>query len=274
VRQLSERTTLSTSPASALMRPRGVWLMLVVAAVSGSVLVMPYLLFDVDASRVSPRNELHWVLLLVHVFTAMVALVLGPLQFLPTLRARRRVHRAIGRGYLFAGVLPSALAGLPVAALSERPATQIGLLIPGVAWLVTGGFALRAARRRDFAAHEAWMMRNYALTFLAVTSRVVVPLLLLAQVPIIDGVYDGSVDAAVEATIPVGQWLGWITNLIIAEILIHRKVRAPHSRSGAISQIPKLPRPPDGRRNRSEVGGSRVELARSRRDRAATRTRP
>jgi uncharacterized membrane protein len=239
VRQLSERTPLSTSPASEVVRPRGVWLMLVVAAVGGSVLVLPYLLFDVDASRVSPRNELHWVLLLVHVFTAMVALVLGPLQFLPTLRARRRVHRAIGRTYLFAGVLPSALAGLPVATLSERPATQIGLLIPGVAWLVTGGFALRAARRRDFAAHKAWMMRNYALTFLAVTARVVVPLLLLAQVPIIDAVYDGSVDAAVEATIPVGQWLGWIINLITAEILIHRKSSRPRKSIGRVFPDPQ-----------------------------------
>ena len=41
----------------------------------------------------------------------------------------------------------------------------------------------RAARRRDFVGHRAWMMRNYALTFLAVTSRILVPLLLLVQIP-------------------------------------------------------------------------------------------
>src|SRR5206468_1879404 len=47
--------------------------------------------------------------------------------------------------------------------------------------LSTRGLVCRAARRHDFTAHRDWMMRNYALTFLAVTSRVVVPLLLLVQ---------------------------------------------------------------------------------------------
>ena len=213
--------------------------MLVVAVVSGSALVMPYVLFDVDASRIPARNELHWVLLQVHIFTAMVALVLGPLQFVPWLRARRRVHRTIGRTYLFVGVFPSALAVIPVAALSERgPVTQVGLFIPGVLWLVTGGLALRAARRHDFAAHRAWMMRNYALTFLAVTSRVAVPVLLLAQVSLVDALYGGSVDAAVKATIPIGQWLGWIINLIVADFLIRRKRSRTSGRTGAISGTP------------------------------------
>lgn len=207
--------------------------MLVVAVAAGSVLVMPYLLFDVDASRIPPRGDAHWVLLLVHIFTALVALVSGPLQFIPAVRARRRLHRVIGRTYLFLGVLPSALAGLPVAVLSDRPATQVGLFIPAVAWLVTGGLALRAARRRDFAAHEVWMTRNYALTFLAVTSRLVVPLLLLVQSPFIASAYGGSMEAAVAATVPIGQWLGWIINLIIAEVLIRRRRslrRASHRR--------------------------------------------
>lgn len=249
VRLVGEKATSSAAPRSVLPRPRAVWLMLAVAVVAGSVLVLPYLLFDVDASRISSRNEVHRVLLLVHIFTAMAALVLGPLQFVPAIRARRRAHRVIGRAYLFAGVLPSALAGIPVAALSVNgPVTQIGLLIPGIAWLVTGGLALRAARRRDFAAHEAWMMRNYALTFLAVTSRVVAPLLVLAQLPIIDSVYGGSADAAIEATIPIGQWLGWIINLIIAEILIRRKASraAPRSTPTPPRLSRRTPRPLGG----------------------------
>ncbi|WP_210747036.1 DUF2306 domain-containing protein [Nocardia speluncae] len=42
-------------------------------------------------------------------------------------------------------------------------------------WLVTGYLACRSARRRDFERHRKWMMRNYALTFLAVTSRILCP---------------------------------------------------------------------------------------------------
>lgn len=215
--------TTSPAPGTVVPRSRRVWLMPTVAVVAAIVLAAPYLVLDVDTSRVAVRGQLHWVLLVGHIVTAAIALMLGPLQFVPAIRARRRVHRAIGRGYLLAGVLPSGLTGVPVAIMSTNgPVTQIGLLIPAVAWLVTGALALRAARRRDFAAHRAWMMRNYALTFLAVTSRVVVPLMLLAQFPFIDRLYGGSVAAAVDATIPVGQWLGWIINLLVAEVLIRR----------------------------------------------------
>nr|WP_206067943.1 DUF2306 domain-containing protein [Nonomuraea sp. FMUSA5-5] len=147
-------------------------------------------------------------------------MVLGPLQFVPAVRARRRVHRVIGRCYLLAGVLPSALAAVPVALLSGRLVTQVGLTVPAVLWLVTGWLAYRAAVRRDFARHREWMMRNYALTFLAVTSRIVVPLLLLSQLPF--GVPAGSLRTLAPSMIPAGQVLGWVINLIVAEILIRR----------------------------------------------------
>ncbi|GAB3456584.1 DUF2306 domain-containing protein [Streptomonospora sediminis] len=204
-------------------RELSVGVLLIAAVAAGMALVAPYAVPELGAGRLEVRNSAHAVLLRVHVLTAFAALVLGPAQFLPRLRARRRLHRLVGRAYLFAGVLPSALAGVPVALMSERgPVTQVGLFIPALAWLVTGALALQAARRRDFVAHAEWMARNYALTFLAVTSRAVVPLLLLAQIPVMGSVY-GSVEAAVAASIPVGQWLGWIVNLVVAEMLIRRQ---------------------------------------------------
>ncbi|HEY3481815.1 MAG TPA: DUF2306 domain-containing protein [Streptomyces sp.] len=145
---------------------------------------------------------------------------------MPKIRARRRVHRILGRVYLFAGVLPSGLATIPVALWSGRLVTQIGLATAGFLWLVTGGLAYRAARRRDFAAHRAWMMRNYALTFLAVTSRVLVPVLLLVQAPF------GGVDPGSAATlIPIGQTLGWVVNLAVVEVLLRRQRSATRSPS-------------------------------------------
>lgn len=202
----------------------------VVAVVFGAVLVSPYLLLDIDNSRLDVYGEGHYALLVAHIFTALVALVLGPLQFVPAIRARRRVHRTIGRGYLLAGVLPSALAAVPVALLSGRIVTQIGLTVPAVLWLVTGALAYRAVRHGDYRGHRNWMMRNYALTFLAVTSRVLVPLLLIAQIPFSTGA--GSIADKASGTIPVGQALGWIVNLLVVEVLIRRR------RSGA-----GMPRP-------------------------------
>lgn len=228
-----------TTPAG---RARRGWLLLGIAVVAATALVMPYVLLDVDASRIQVRGELHWILLVVHIFTAAVALVLGPLQFIPALRARRSLHRTIGRTYLLAGVLPAGLTGIPVALMSEHALTRVGLLIPAIGWLVTGALAVRAARRRDFAAHRTWMLRNYSLTFLAVTSRIVVPLLLLAQFPFIGTMYGGSVPAAVDATIPIGQWLGWIINLIVVESFLRRE-RSQATASSVGRIVPERSKP-------------------------------
>ncbi len=200
--------------------PRRIWLLSAVAVIVGSVLVLPYLLFDVDTSRIETSSDLHYGLLVTHVLTAFIALVLGPLQFMPTVRARRKVHRVIGRTYLLAGVVPAGLTGIPVALLSGRLLTQIGLAIPAVLWLVTAWLAYRAARQRDFAAHRAWMMRNYALTFLAVTARILVPLFMLAQLPFRTGV---TPDQLAADMIPVGQALSWIVNLALVEFLLRRR---------------------------------------------------
>lgn len=210
------------------MRRRTGWLVFIVAVVATSVLVYPYLGLDKDASRLDVRDGLHYFVLVGHIATAAVALVVGSLQFIPKVRARRRIHRTLGRVYLLAGVLPSAVATIPVAVWSGRLMTQIGLTTAAVLWLITGGLAYRAARRRDFGGHRNWMMRNYALTFLAVTSRVLVPLLLLVQIPFRG---TGSMAEAATSTIPIGQTLGWIVNLIVVEGVIRRRSRVPEARA-------------------------------------------
>ncbi|GAA3293003.1 MULTISPECIES: DUF2306 domain-containing protein [Dactylosporangium] len=208
---------------------RAPWLVLGVAVVFAAVLAYPYLGLNLADSRIAVRGDLHYAVLVAHIFTAAVALVLGPLQFIARIRARRRLHRAIGRTYLLAGVLPSALATVPVAWWSGRLLTRAGLITAAVLWLVTGLLAYRAARRGDFTAHRAWMLRNYALTFLAVTARVLVPLLLLAQIPF-GGAAAGEIGARAPAMIPVGQTLGWIVNLLVAESVIRRARRTRPAR--------------------------------------------
>ncbi|WP_433179438.1 DUF2306 domain-containing protein [Actinoallomurus sp. CA-150999] len=214
---------MTARPTAAIPRKaRKVWLMFIVATVFGAVLVSPYLLLDIGNSRLDVSGEAHYAVLVTHIFTAFIALVLGPLQFVPAIRARRRIHRTIGRLYLLAGVLPSAIAAVPVALLSGRLVTQIGLTIPAVLWVITGALAYRAARRHDYTRHQNWMMRNYALTFLAVTSRILVPLLLIAQIPFTTTGF-GSIGDKAPSMIPIGQALGWIVNLIAAESLIRRR---------------------------------------------------
>jgi uncharacterized membrane protein len=206
------------------MRNRKAWLVLAVAIVFTAVLTYPYLGLDIENSRLDVRGELHYAVLVVHIFTAAVALVLGPLQFVPRIRAHKRIHRTIGKCYLGIGVLPSALTTIPVAILSGRLLTQIGLISAAILWLLTGGLAYRAARRRDFATHRDWMLRNYALTFLAVTARILVPLLLVVQIPF-GSAAPGQIGERATSMIPVGQTLGWIVNLAVAEAVIRRRRR-------------------------------------------------
>jgi uncharacterized membrane protein len=208
-----------------LLRPRGVWLMLLVAVVAAVVMAAPYVLLDVESSRLEVDGGLHYALLVAHVFTATVALVLGPLQFVPAIRARRRWHRRIGGTYLLVGVLPAALTAVPIALLSGRIVTQVGLVVPAVGWLVTGWLAIRAIRRGDVDAHRAWMTRNYALTFLAVTARIVVPVVLLTLL-VTGTVARADASTAAAALIPIGQVLGWMINLVVAEVLIRRRAAA------------------------------------------------
>ncbi|TQM46042.1 putative membrane protein DUF2306 [Pseudonocardia cypriaca] len=248
-RAAPDRTTPRPAPPRIVgmdlrvLRPRRVWLMLLVAVVAAALMAAPYALLDVDSSRVEVAGGLHYALLVTHILTATVALVLGPLQFVPAIRARRRWHRRIGRTYLLAGVLPSAVAAVPVALLSGRLVSQVGLVIVAVGWLVTAGLAVRAIRSGDVAAHRAWMTRNYALTFLAVTARIVVPLILLTLLA--SGVVARADAATVVASlIPIGQVLGCVINLVVAEVLIRRARRArPASRSplGARVRVPARP---------------------------------
>ncbi len=163
--------------------------------------------------------EAHRVGLYVHVFAAAVALALGPFQFCSTLRsARPGLHRWLGRLYLGVGVLAGGLSGLYLAfhAYGGTPG-RLGFACLALAWLFTGLRAYLAVRAGRVAAHRRWMVRNFALTFAAVTLRLWLPASLVAGV---------SFDLAY----PLVAWLCWVPNLVAAELLFNlarRPVAAP-----------------------------------------------
>jgi uncharacterized membrane protein len=216
-------TTSLGSRSTAARTPRLVVAILVVAMVATPVLAFPYVLLDRSASRIDVQTDLAWILLVVHVPCAATAMILGALQLVPRIRARRPVHRAIGRTFLGLGTLAFVVTGIPLAlSTPDGNITRFGVLVPALAWPVVAVIAWRAIRGGDVGGHREWMLRLYAITFFAITTRMLVPLMLLAQVPVMSRWYDGDVQAAVSASIPVGQWLGWMVNLAIAEWVIRR----------------------------------------------------
>jgi hypothetical protein len=154
----------------------------------------------------------HPVRILAHVVFSAVALLTGPLQFFPGLRQHRRLHRALGYVY-FTGVIGGGLAGFSTAFISYGGlVAHYGFGLLALAWLWTGVAALQAARRRDFARHELWATRSFALTFAAVTLR-----LYLGLFPAFGLHFDDYY--------PVVSWLCWVPNILLVEwVLTPRRV--------------------------------------------------
>jgi uncharacterized membrane protein YozB (DUF420 family) len=217
-----------TRPAVRLRTPRLVAFMTVAAVVAIPVLLFPYLTLDPSRSRIPVTSELHYGVLVVHVVTAATALLLGVLQLVPRVRARRVVHRRLGRAFLLVGAVAFGLTGIPLAlATPNGNVTRYGILVPAVGWLVCAALGWAAIRRRRIAAHREWMIRAYALTFFAITTRMLVPLLIAVQMPFQDDRSADAVRQLVGNTIPYGQWLGWILDLAIAQYAIRRLRRTP-----------------------------------------------
>jgi uncharacterized membrane protein len=154
----------------------------------------------------------HTTALLMHIVGAMLAVILGPFQFLPKSRSRRflNVHRWLGRTYLI-GVLVGGLGGLYMARLSYGGLpTHLGFASLGILWLFSGWQAYRHIRRREIEPHREWMIRNYALTFAGVMLRLWMPILVSLGVEFL-------------AAYTVVAWLCWIPNLLVVEWMIRRR---------------------------------------------------
>jgi uncharacterized membrane protein YozB (DUF420 family) len=167
----------------------------------------------------------HRLLLLLHIGGGILALVLGLFQFVESLRRRRpSLHRLVGRSYIAAVVL-SGMCGLPLSFLMFAPwlpALRVqfypilaGLASLSVVWPVTALLALYYASQRRFGEHRAWTIRCFSLTFVAVSLRLVAPVLLL-----LTGSFVFSLN---------GAFLSWPLNLIVAEWVIRRSASRSES---------------------------------------------
>ncbi len=156
-----------------------------------------------------------WVLW-VHVTAGPIALVLGPFQFVSTIRTRALAwHRRLGTAYVGAAFLLG-LAGLDLAWYSNGGwVTHLGFGALALGVLGTTTAAYRAALRRNILAHRRWMIRSYALIYAAVTLRILLPLLIR--------LFAGDFLPAYRAV----SWLCWVPNVVVAEILIRRRHPPP-----------------------------------------------
>jgi predicted membrane protein DUF2306 len=164
--------------------------------------------------------ETHRLGIYAHVFASACALAFGPFQFSTKLRAKHlRLHRWSGSLYLGVGVLVGGFAGLLMAAHAFGGLlARFGFACLALGWLYTGARAYLAIHARDVIAHGRWMVRNFSLTFAAVTLRLWLPASMASGI-------------AFEFAYPMIAWLCWVPNLLVAELLFNKT-----STSGAHSE--------------------------------------
>lgn len=162
-----------------------------------------------------------------HTIGGAIASLIGPFQFLGSLRRRfPRWHVWLGRSYLVC-VGVSALSALYLSPDSEaRNTLGIAFICLALAWLYTGIKAYTTIRRRQVQAHRRWMIRNYALTYAAVTLRLEMPLAIL-----VFGLQP-------QLALNIVGWLCWVPNLILVELWIRHRASAQASK--AVSTSPTL----------------------------------
>ncbi|WP_438854355.1 DUF2306 domain-containing protein [Agromyces sp. M3QZ16-3] len=151
---------------------------------------------------------------IVHIIGSVVFLVLGALQFVPSLR-RRRWHRIAGRIVAPAGLL-SAGSALWMTLFYEMPAINgpalfVMRLVFASAMAAAIVVAFGAIRRGDATTHSAWMTRAYAIGLGAGTQVLTfLPWTLVLGAP----------DQAMHSVL---MGAGWVINLVVAEFVIRRR---------------------------------------------------
>jgi uncharacterized membrane protein len=160
-----------------------------------------------------------------HILAAIPFAILGAFQFSPGFRRRHRGwHRITGRLAAPCGLV-AALTGLWMTLFYPWPAGDgavlyVERLVFGSAMTVSIVLALAAIRRRDFAAHGAWMTRGYAIGLGAGTQVLThLPWAVLA---------DGKPGELPRA---VMMGAGWVLNVVVAEWVIRRGARRPAPRA-------------------------------------------
>jgi uncharacterized membrane protein len=214
-----ERTSRRSTPDRP--RPRGRlarrlagpgWVIMTLACVTITVIVSRYLTFDPEVyfpQQLEPYLQ-HEFALGVHVLSGMLALLIGPFQFVRRLRRRFvTVHRFMGATYV------ASATALGVTGLILAPTAYTGLVasagftVLDLLMLFTTWTAVRMIMAGRYGEHRRWMIRSFSLIMAGVMLRV--------WMPIHGGLAAAGIVAfSSETAYAAVAWLCWVPNLLLA----------------------------------------------------------
>ncbi|MCU4907426.1 DUF2306 domain-containing protein [Bacillus paranthracis] len=189
--------------------------------VSGYIVVQYFIMDGFQTGLVKAKlmygsklSEFWYSMLFTHITTSIVALVIGPFTLSTKFRERNiNRHRIMGRIYMV-GILLGGISGLYLSFYATGGlVAKLGFGLLSVLWLTSAYQALHRVKNKKMKDHRNWMIRNYALTFAAVTLRIWLPLFI-----VLFGIEHFELSYAIIA------WLAWVPNLIVAELFIRKRL--------------------------------------------------
>jgi uncharacterized membrane protein len=188
------------------------WVIMTLACVAIVVYASRYLTFDPEVYFPEQREPYlqHQFALGVHVLSGILALLIGPFQFVGRLRHRFvRVHRFVGATYV------ASATALGVTGLILAPTAYTGLVasagftVLDLAMLFTTWTAVRMIVAGRYGEHRRWMIRSFSLIMAGVMLRLWT--LIYGGLAAI-----GIVDFSFETAYAAIAWLCWVPNLMLA----------------------------------------------------------
>jgi uncharacterized membrane protein len=190
-------------------RSRAIWRGTVFCATAIGLFSMRYILPHPPMFLAEMKNHfLHPHELTFHAIAGSIALIVGPWQLWPSLRARHPVlHRWLGRIYVADVLTACVVAALLMPTVSTGFPAASAFTTVGLVWAGSAVLGVLAIRRGDVAAHRRWMLRSYAMAFAAVTIRLYFHPAKALGIPF-------------AYAYPASLWLSILTNMVAIELLL------------------------------------------------------
>ncbi|MEC0347717.1 DUF2306 domain-containing protein [Peribacillus frigoritolerans] len=213
-----------------MMQKKGWWILVIVSVGVMIPFMIPYLTLNPANSRVDITSTTQYSILVTHIGCALIALITGFLQFMDRIRLKNpKVHRYVGRIYVVS-VFISGILALAVVFYIENFTKATAFLTLAILWLFTCWKGYRTAVKGHFNAHRIWMMRSFGITLVAVSARVLVPVLLITYYTFNGFMLPEGRDKMIEEVLNVNIWAGLVLNFVIVEwIILNKKNRVGKS---------------------------------------------
>lgn len=197
----------------------GIFVVIIIIGVAIAA-IFPYVTLNPADSRVKLNTafSLHYTVLVLHIGFAFVALVSGLFQFHKRFRTNYPAwHRALGRVYVISVMLGGFL-GLVMTLYIESFTKAMAFLALSLLWLFTTWKGFRYAVKRQFDEHRVWMIRSYAVTLVATSARLIVPICILLYIAKMGfHLPAGGREQMVADILEINIWIGLLINLIVVE---------------------------------------------------------